>query len=236
MELAEQKARKGATAIWNKATDLGLSAMGLERKKDMMTTTSQATDASPLDPSIQASVDQAAQESAAIAHAYAKRLNEALDDPAVKQDLIQAIEHLGDLGEVALQSAEKPLERAIEMSVHSGTKVMAAAASGAMKVGTDLMAAIPGVGAVIEVGKILNDGSKAASTMVEAAADFAETATETFAETTDNLKQGMRELEERKKQTADISQRTQRSIQHFLGGGTLRHKPRHTTKRVRFAL
>jgi ABC-type transporter Mla subunit MlaD len=111
-----------------------------------------------------------------------------------------------------------------------------------------MMAAVPGLGAVIEIGKMLNDGSKAASAVVEAGSEAVETASDAFVETTENVKQGLQELDEKKKMAEQISNRTTKSINDFenplpataqaAGGRKTKRrlfKRKAKSKRVRFA-
>jgi len=109
------------------------------------------------------------------------------------------------------------------------------------------MAAVPGVGAVIEVGKMLNDGTKAASAVVEAGSEAVEAASDAFIETKENVEQGLKELEEKKKLAEQISNRTTKSIDNFenpistqmVGGRKTRRrlfKRKAKSKRVRFAI
>jgi len=146
----------------------------------------------------------------------AKHFNDAMNDPEVKEQLEEAIEHAGELGDVIVKSSEEPLKEAVKIGVEAGTDALGAASAGIIKVGTDMMAAVPGLGAVIEVGKMLNDGSKAVSAVTEASSKAISTASDAFSITSENVKKGLKELEEQKKQSQQIMNRTNRSINHFL--------------------
>ena len=77
------------------------------------------------------------------------------------------------------------------------------------------MAAVPGAGAIVEVGKMVNDISKAASSIVEAGSKAATTLSDLYIDTIENIKEGLKELEEKKKLAESISNRTSESIKEF---------------------
>lgn len=160
-------------------------------------------------------VEDAAKETADITAKLAEKFNDAMNNPEVKEKVEEAIENASDVGTVIVKSSEKPLQEAVKVGVEAGTKALGAASGGIIKVGTDMMAAVPGLGAIIEFGKILNDSSKAASAVVEAGSEAVETASDAFVETTENVKQGLKELEEKKKMAEQISNRTTKSINDF---------------------
>lgn len=190
---------------------------------------------------------QSAKDTAEIVKESAEVFNEALNDPVVKAELEEAVEKAGEVGAVLVKAAEKPFEEVVDVAAKAIPKATGAALSGAIKVGTDAMAAVPGVGAVIEVGKMLNDGTKAASAVVEAGSEAVEAASDAFVETKANVERGLKELEEKKKLAEQISNRTTRSIDNFenpistqiVGGRKTRRrlfKRKAKSKRVRFAI
>ena len=180
----------------------------------------------------------------------ANTFNQAINDPVVKQEVEQAIDNAGEIGSVMVDAAKEPFNKAVDVAAEAIPKATGAAISGVVKVGTDAMAAIPGVGGVIEIGKIINDSSKAASAVIEAGSEAIETASDLFVETKANMEKGMQALEERKKMAEQISNRTTRSINEFENpinqitqqtGGKRKSKRRllrrkYKTKRVRFAI
>lgn len=201
---------------------------------------------------VKESVSQTGKDTADILGNLAQTFNQAMDDPIVKQEVNQAIENAGEIGSVMVDAAKEPFNKAVDVAAETFPKATGAALSGAVKVGTDALAAIPGVGGVIEIGKIINDSSKAASAMVEAGSEAIESASDLFIETKENMEKGMRELEEKKKMAEQISNRTTRSINQFQNpiqqmsnssqsGGKRKTKRRllkrkYKSKRVRFAI
>jgi hypothetical protein len=192
---------------------------------------------------------QAAEDTAEIVKESAEVFNKALDDPEVKAEVEKAIENAGEVGEVVMKAAEKPLEKAIDVAANSAQKATSATVSGAIKVGTDALGAVPFWGAIIDFGKMLNDGTRAASAAVEAGSEAVEVASDAFIQTKENIAEGLKELEEKKKMAEEISNRTTKSINNFekpittqkTGGGTyktrrkfLKHKAK--SKRVKFAI
>jgi hypothetical protein len=272
------------SSVTNKAEDIGLNALGLEKinKPDEESKMTEKLDenldkisdaasgvisdvgnvvnkasASVIDninevlssPTVSESVKEAGEETAAITGKLAETFNDALDDPIVKAEVEQAIENAGQIGTVVAKAAEEPLKEVARVSVSAGTDALSAASSGAVKVATDILASIPGIGAIFDIGKILNDGSKAASAMVEAGSEAVEAASDAFIETKENVEKGLKELEEKKKMAEQISNRTTKSINQFenplskttQSGGSKKTKRRlfkrkAKSKRVRFAI
>ena len=195
-------------------------------------------------------VKEAAEETAEITGKLAETFNDAMDDPVVKAEVEEAIENAGEVATVVAKAAEEPIKEVARVSVEAGTDALGAASAGFIKVGTDMLAAIPGVGGIIELGKMINDSSKAASAVVEAGSEAVETASDAFLETSEKVKEGLKELEEKKKEAEQISNRTTKSINQFenplttttQSAGARRRtrrrlfKRKAKSKRVRFAM
>lgn len=160
-------------------------------------------------------VKKAADETVAISEKLLENFNDTLNDPKLKQDLNEAIDHAGEIGTVVVEAAREPFNKAVDIAAEAFPKATSAAMAGLVKVGTDMMAAVPGVGSVIEVGKILNDSSKAASAVVEAGSEAVEAGSDLFIDTKENIEKGMEELEAKKKLGDQITNRATQSIQQF---------------------
>jgi glycine cleavage system H lipoate-binding protein len=176
-------------------------------------------------------------------------LNKITNDPKFEKIAEKSIDKIAKYSDIAVDAMEKPLDKAIDKLNESGTKAISGALSGAVKVGTDVMAAVPGAGAIVEAGKIINDLSKATGSVVEAGTEAATTVSDLVKETSQAFKEGMKELENKKKEASDISDRTSKSIEQFVyptiikkeknikkGGTKRRLKYKGTKKRVRFAV
>ena len=153
-------------------------------------------------------LEEVVQDTVSILNKHVSNFNNTMDDPVAKEELKKTIENASEIADVIAQSAEKPLSRLIKVSFASSLDALRASISGAIKVLTDAMAAIPGVGAIIEIGKIANDSSKAVSAVVEAGSDITEATSDAIMETKDNYEQLMKEQEEKLN-----------SIQRVVGGG-----------------
>jgi hypothetical protein len=193
---------------------------------------------------VKQTTEQAAEQTADIVKDSAEKFNEALNDPEVKAEVEEAIENAGEVAEIVLKAAKKPLDEAIDIAAESTKKASSAAVSGAIKVGTDALSAIPFWGAIIDLGKMVNDGSSAASAVVEAGSEAVEGASDAFIETKENVEKGLKELEEKKRMSEQISNRTIKSINDYENpityqkAGTRRRllKRKTKSKRVRFAI
>lgn len=239
--------------------DNGLSLLGLERiDKSEQETPGVVSDAKNIankasvavveninkvlgSEAVSNSVEQAGKTTAIITGKLAEKFNKAMEDPDLKAKVKKAIENAGEIGSVVAKAAEEPLQKLAKVSGKAATTAFGAASSGAIKVGTDMLGAIPGVGGIIEIGKMINDGSKAASAIVEAGSEAVETASDAFVDTSENVKEELKNLEAQKKISNQIAGRTSKSIEEFEQAGgfnkTKRKFSKNTPKsrKVRFA-
>lgn len=196
---------------------------------------------------VKQTTEEVAENTAEIVKENLEVFNNALNNPEVKAEVEETIEHIGDVGAVVVEAAEKPIEKAVDVASNSLVKATGATLAGIIKIGTDVVAAIPGVGAVVDLGKMLNDGSKAASAVVEAGSEAVEVASDAFIETKEGIEKGLEVLEENKKMAEEISNRTTKSIDDFenpvstitKGGRKTRRrlfKRKAKSKRVRFSI
>jgi hypothetical protein len=194
---------------------------------------------------VKETAEQAAQDTAAITTELLGNFNEAIDNPEVKEEVKEALDNAGEVASVAVDAFEEPLNKAVDVTAEAAQKATSAAVSGAIKVGTDAMAAVPFWGAIIDLGKMINDGSRAASAVVEAGSEAVEVASDAFIDTKENFEKGLKELDEKKKMSQQISNRTTNSINQFenptvmKGGNKTRRKlfkRKLKSKRVRFAI
>ena len=208
-------------------------------------------------PKIENSIGEAVEETAEIGNKLLENVNEKLNNPILKKETEIVLDNVGDYAEIAVDAIDKPLNKGIDSLNEAGTKAISGISSGAMRVGTDILSAVPGIGAVVELGKILNDGSKAVSEVVEAGKDTATTVSEIVKETNENIHEGIEKLEENKKEITNkfkdlnkdgkkITSRIDKSLNEFenpfpsSGGRKTRNKflgnKFKKTKRVRFAV
>jgi hypothetical protein len=149
-------------------------------------------------PKIENSVNEAATETAEIGEKLLENFNEKLSSPEIKEETKEALENAADYTEIAVEAMDEPLNKAIDQLNEAGTKAASGIASGVIKVGTDAMAAVPGLGAVIELGKMANDASAAAGDVVEAASQATSTVSKVVEDTSKNIEEGVHKLEEKK--------------------------------------
>lgn len=149
-------------------------------------------------PKVGQSLNEASAETAAIGEKLLDNFNEQLSTPEMKEQTKEALENASIVTEIAVDAFEKPLNKALDELNAAGTKATSGIVSGAIKVGTDALSAIPGVGAVVELGKIANDASKAAKDVVKATSDAASTVKELVEETRENIDEGLQKLDEKK--------------------------------------
>jgi hypothetical protein len=125
--------------------------------------------------------------------------NQAVSTPEFKEETRVALDNAAEIADIVIKSSEKPINDAIDVINKSAVDATAGVASGAIKVATDAMAAVPGYGAIIEVGKMANDISAAAGDVVEATTAATEAVTKAVTETSNNINEGLEKLETVKK-------------------------------------
>lgn len=144
---------------------------------------------------VEESVTDAANETAAIGEKLLENINEKISTPKLKEETKKVLENAADYVEIAVEAMDEPINKAVDELNKAGTTAAAGIASGVVKVGTDALAAVPGVGAVIEVGKMANDASAAAGDVVKAASDASSTMSRVVEETSKNIEEGLEKKE-----------------------------------------
>ena len=172
-------------------------------------------------PQVEASVSEAASETAEIGEQLLENFNEKLSTPELKEEAKEALENAADYAEIAVEALDKPLNKAIDQLNADGTKAASGIATGVIKVGTDAMAAVPGIGAVIELGKMANDVSAAAGDVVEATSKAASTVSKVVEDTSKNIEEGVNKLEEEKNISENVGENVgeNMSVNESMKGG-----------------
>ena len=149
-------------------------------------------------PKIENSITEAAGETAEIGTKLLEKFNKRLSTPKFKEAAKVAIDNAADYTNIVVEAMDEPIDKAIDQLNEAGTKAAAGVVSGVIKVGTDALAAVPGAGAIVEVGKIVNDTSKAIGDVAEAASDATSTISKVVGETSVNIDEGLDKLNETK--------------------------------------
>jgi hypothetical protein len=166
-------------------------------------------------PKIGQSVSEAAKETAEIGTNLLHNFNENLSSPELKEEAKKALENAADYTEIVIDAMDEPINKAIDELNKAGTKALSGVSSGAIKVGTDALAAVPGVGAVIELGKIANDASKAAENVVEATSEATSTVKNFVEETSKNIDENIDKFKEIKRDGLKVNNRINESLNKF---------------------
>ena len=149
-------------------------------------------------PKVGETLTEAATETAEIGEKLLENFNEKLSTPELKIETKIALDNVADYADIAIEALDEPLNKAVDELNEAGTKAASGAISGLVKVGTDALAAVPGAGAVIEVGKIVNDASRAVGDVASAASEATSTVSKVVEETSKNINEGIEKLEEKK--------------------------------------
>ena len=142
-------------------------------------------------PRVNNSLNETAKKTAEIGVKILKNFNENLSTPEMKKQTKLALENAAEYAEIALVAMDEPINKALDKLHEAGIKAAASSISGAIKVGTDAMAAVPGVGAIVELGKVVNDVSTAVGNVVGAASDATNTMSKLVKETSNNINESV---------------------------------------------
>ena len=149
-------------------------------------------------PKVGETLTEAASETAEIGEKLLKNFNESLSTPELKEETKIALDNVAQYANIAVEALDEPLNKAVDELNEAGTKAASGAISGLVKVGTDVLAAVPGAGAIVEVGKIVNDASRAIGDVASAASEATSTLSKVIEETSKNIDEGLDKLEEKK--------------------------------------
>jgi len=211
-------------------------------------------------PEVNETVAEAGRETTEIAKKLLNTFNATANNPEFKRDFINATNNLADYATIVTESMDEPINQSIDMLHNAGVKAVSGLASGAVRVMGDAAGAVPYVGAVVDIGKAVNDGSKAIGSVIESGTEAVQAASMVIEKTSESFKKKLQMLEEKKKQAEQIMNRTNNSINQFqnnakilgmnnqnisnnqpiatTGGGTRKHKRAKNrnrfSKRVRF--
>jgi len=167
---------------------------------------------------VEESVTDAAMKTAAIGEKLLENINEKISTPKLKEETKKVLENAADYTEIAVKAMDDPINKAVDELNKAGTKAASGIASGVVKVGTDALAAVPGIGAVIEVGKMANDASAAAGDVVKAASDASSTISRVVGETSKNIEE---ELEKKALEEKDLEKN---GLENNMKGGMKQFK------------
>jgi uncharacterized phage infection (PIP) family protein YhgE len=145
-------------------------------------------------PKVERSVVETAKKTAKDAVNLLNKVNVVLDTPELKAATEDALDNVADYAEVAVEAMDKPIDKAIDKFNEAGSEAAAGVASGLVKVATDAAAAVPGAGAIIDIGKMVNDGTAAVGKVVESASATVEAVSDAVEETSENFKEGIDKL------------------------------------------
>jgi DNA-binding ferritin-like protein (Dps family) len=204
-------------------------------------------------PVVNDAVSQAADDTKEITENLMGSVNDTFDDPKFKKELSETLNNTAEIATIGIKAMDKPIDEAIDKVNEATGKALGGIAGTTIKVATDMMAAVPYVGAVIEMGKIVNDTSKGISAVVEAGSEVAETSSDLVTDSIENFKDEYKKAEDLKSsinEKSKITDRVNDSINDFeettknpteyLKGGSGRKtrkrnlKRKGKSKRVRF--
>ncbi len=149
-------------------------------------------------PETKESVSAAAADLAETGTLLLDNFNKVASTPAFKKAVEVAADNIADYTKITVEAMDEPINEAMDQLNEAGSKAAAGVSAGLIKVGTDAMAAVPFYGAVIEAGKMVNDGSKAIGDVVEATTQAVETISEVVDKTSKNIDSKLDDLEAKK--------------------------------------
>lgn len=156
-------------------------------------------------PEVGKSATEAASDIAETGTKLLSEFNKVASTPEFKQQTKVAIDNAAEIAEIAIQAADKPITDAVDVLNEAGEKAVAGVASGAIKAATDVAAAVPFYGSIIDMGKMVNDVTAAAQDVVEASTTATEAVSKAVKETSENINEGLEKLEAAKQKVDNLS-------------------------------
>jgi hypothetical protein len=156
-------------------------------------------------PEVGKSVTEAASDLAETGTKLLSEFNKVANTPEFKQQTKVAIDNAAEIAEIAIEAADKPITEAVDVLNEAGEKAVAGVASGAVKAATDVAAAVPFYGSIIDMGKMVNDVTAAAQDVVEASTSATEAVSKAVKETSENINEGLEKLEAAKQKVDNLS-------------------------------
>lgn len=205
LSIVEKKAVESAAPVAGYAARKGLRLLGIGKRKPNLAAAAlhevnQAADS----PDLTHSIEAAAKETATIAEKALHTFNAALSTDGMKTETKRALDNAAQYTEMALTSMDEPIDLALDKLNEAGSKAASSMAKGAVKVGSSVLSAIPGVGAVMALGNIADNVAHTAEQVTESVADAVDAVTEV-----------VHTLREKQLQAQQTLQETQQSIQAF---------------------
>jgi hypothetical protein len=145
-------------------------------------------------PGVQTTVDVEATRATELVTDIFSRVAEKLKDPKLQEQARLAGDELAIYAKILVEAMREPLTELVGILSQAGLKATSAITVGIIKVVTDAMAAVPGIGAVMEVGKIANDVSRAVGDAAEAGSHATTAASKAVFDITENVKQGLQNV------------------------------------------
>lgn len=153
------------------------------------------------------------------------RITEILSDPELQQAAARAGKEVGDYTTILVDAMREPLSELAVVVAEADLNATGAILAGIIKVVTDAMAAVPGLGAVIEFGKISNDVAGATGDVVHSGTTAVTAASRFVYEIVQNIMKQVQIL--KNKQAPVVSpQAPVVSPQENLAGGSKKAKNR----------
>jgi hypothetical protein len=156
-------------------------------------------------PSVGKTAGEAAGDLAETGAKIFQNFNEVANTPEFKEQTKVALDNAAEIADIVVKASEKPVNDAIDILNEAGTKAISGVSSGAIKVATDALAAVPGAGAIVEAGKVINDVSTAVGDVVEASSDATEALSKVVTETSNNINESLEKLEETKNKAENLT-------------------------------
>ena len=145
-------------------------------------------------PKVGQGLTQAVQETGKIVSEKLEDLNRSLNTPEIKQAVEKTFDTAADYAEVAVEAMDKPINEGIDVLNKAEAQAISGVGTGVVKVASDMASEIPGVGAVVALGKMANDGTAAVGKVVNAASKSIENVSDIVEDTTENIKEKFEKL------------------------------------------
>ena len=177
---------------------------------------------------VESAVDAEADKATKKVTSMFNRITEILADPELQQAAARTGKEVGDYTTILIDAMREPLSELAVVVAEADLNATGAILAGIIKVVTDAMAAVPGLGAVIEFGKISNDVAGATGDVVHSGTTAVTAASRFIYEITQNIMKQVQIL--KNKQAPVVSPQAPVVSPEELAGGSKKAKNRTRRK------
>ena len=156
-------------------------------------------------PSVGASLNEAAKETAEIGEKLLNNFNKTVSTPEFKKETKEALDNIAQISNITLEAMDKPIDDALKKMNKIETETASSVGTSAAAAAVSFASGMPGVGTLVSGVKLVDNVSSAISNVFKAVSDAKATVSKLVEETSKNIDEGLDKLEEQKDDLSSIN-------------------------------